>query len=334
MNAIDYTRAFAPVPERFIARLERTLETLPEREVRWIPLRAALVAAILLILLAGVALALTYHWGILDFLRGYTGEPGETARSLVTKGPEAAPVTVGPVTFTLTDAAYDGERLFVAVHAHTDGVPLRGDSVGSLSGRPADENAEASASIGSLTAAGREFFGDNEDFYPAEDGMDLYSEFLLDAGAEDGSAVNLEVLVYEDDYAKMQSGALSFRLPGVAEAKEFTVKEPIVLDGVTVTKLDIKYTPFRMYTDVTYTIDPALGKFDRMRRQGMFLFLYDEDGGEVDGLGGESADNGDGTYAIHEEWTLPVRAHRALTIKLRGQDSDIYGEYTFQLEEE
>jgi hypothetical protein len=332
VNAIDYTRAFAPAPAGFTARLERTLQTLPERRDRKVSLRAALVAAILVILLAGAALALTSHWGILDFLRSYTGEPGEVARSLVTTGPETAPVTVGPVTFALTDAAYDGERLFVAVHAHTDGVPLRGDSFGSISGRPADENAEASATIGSLTDGGREFFGDNEDFYPTEDGLDLYSEFLL--GENAGSAVNLEVLVYEDDYERMQGGALSFRLPGVAEAKEFTTKEPIALDGVTVTKLDIKYTPFRMYTDVTYTIDPALGKFDRMRRQGMFLFLYDENGREVDGLGGESADNGDGTYTIHEEWALPVRAHRALTIKLRGQDSDLYGEYTFHLEEE
>ena len=141
------------------------------------------------------------------------------------------------------------------------------------------------------------------------------------------------MLVYEDDYAKMQGGVLSFALPGPTETREFTAGEPIALDGVTITKLDIKYTPFRMYTDVTYTIDPALQKFDRMRRQGMFLFLYDECGREVDGLDGESTDNGDGTYAIHEEWTLPVRAHRALTIKLLGQDSDIYGEYVFQLEE-
>lgn len=66
---IPWKQAYPDAPASFTCALEKTLtnleETRPAR--RRIPLRAALVAAVLFSLAAGMATAWVRHWSIADF---------------------------------------------------------------------------------------------------------------------------------------------------------------------------------------------------------------------------------------------------------------------------
>jgi hypothetical protein len=330
MNDIDYSRAFAPAPDRFNRRIEQTLAHLEERSMRKIPIKAVLIAAVILILLTGAALALTYHWGVLDFLRTHSTEPISAVRALVESDLNASPVTLGDATFTLTDAAYDGERVFVAVHVQSKGLPVQGEAWGDPGSLKPGEPV-LTAGLGTLTSDGRVVECDSIDWLYAGDGTDLYAEYRYGEGGAPEIAIDLQVSLIDEHYTARKTGALAFRLPTTAQSRIFHAKTPIPLDGVTITRLVVKCTPFRLYTDVTYKIDPKLGKFDQMRRQYMAFDLFDERGEQLHGGGGNSGEGKGGAWFMHDEWLLESSTPRALTLKLIGQDSDPYGEYTMEL---
>lgn len=325
MSTIDYSRAFAPAPERFNRRIERTLALLEERRARRIPVKAVVIAAVILILLAGAALALTARWGVWDFLTTGSARPSGEAKALIANSP-APPVKVGEATFTLTDAAYDGERVFVAVRVQADRLGVVGEGWASQDGGPAPGEPVLTAGLGALAADGVQAECDSIDFRYSRDGTDLYAEYLLGERITDLS-IELPVSLTDEHFTQAEHGVLSFRLPARAEPCALGAKVPAALDGITVTRLDARYTPFRLYVDASYEIDPALGKFDRMRRQSMTLTLLGEAGEELDMLNSSGFEGDITQNRIHAEWNLPVKAQRTLTLRFRGQDGDPYGDY-------
>ena len=107
--------AFGQAPESFDALVEETLHGLPARRTSTLRpgLKAVLLAAAILLLVAGTSIALTRGMGVLDFQSQNTQPPTPEATRMVMDLTGAPGVSSSQVTCTLRDAVLDGDRFMM-----------------------------------------------------------------------------------------------------------------------------------------------------------------------------------------------------------------------------
>ena len=131
---IPWKQAYPDAPAPFTRALEKTLINLEEARParRRIPLRAALVAAVLFSLAAGMATAWVRHWSIADFLRQDAALPPQEAAQIAGAAREASVKNLGSdsngvLRMTVREAVYDGMEMLVLVEVapeHDDCYPV------------------------------------------------------------------------------------------------------------------------------------------------------------------------------------------------------------------
>ena len=131
---IPWKQAYPDAPAPFTRALEKTLTNLEEIRParRRIPLRAALVAAVLFSLAAGMATAWVRHWSIADFLRQDAALPPQEAAQIAGAAREASVKNLGSdsngvLRMTVREAVYDGMEILVLVEVapeHDDCYPV------------------------------------------------------------------------------------------------------------------------------------------------------------------------------------------------------------------
>lgn len=317
---------FEPTPACFHeALLNATSNLSPAQSGRTSARRALLIAALIVLALGTAAFAAANRFGIFDFLaeRGQTF--GARAPELVETG-LAEPVTTGGITFELNEAIYDGERLYVTVRMHSLdypvvnamdwepedlGVPqmLGGSSLKSIDGQP----------VNGYTGSGR-----NEDGAAYEI---LITEY---PGATEAIDVELGLFAFDVNDERSGDAVMRFTVPVSNELNE-TVShfEPIEMNGFTLTELTLNYTPLGLSVRGTYAIDPALDRYERLRREYMTVKLYDENGLEIRG----DSNPIENPEAFSSAWEASDEPHRVLTIAFVGNDTEEYGRYTFDVKE-
>lgn len=326
--------AFYPqTPACFHQAIGRAIERIPEPSARRRRVRTALAIAALVALLGGAALAAAKHWGVLDFLNGDAQRTAQEAQDLIQSG-LADPVTVDDVTFELTDAAYDGRQLYASLRmssAERAVVPFFGF---------ADENRPDAPWIGA--GVSKVFINGEQAGIWHEDGRSdesgAYGYFSADYLTESTGALDVKIVVgtyMAGVGGPVSVGEMHFQLAVQAEgASDKTIPGDADMNGCSLVNFEFKQTPFKLYLSIAYTIDPALDRFEKLRREYMMVELYDEQGEPIRAVGGggyREPDNG--VYSTNSEWSADGAPHKSLTIKLRGMDEEVYGTYTFDCEE-
>lgn len=111
--------SFGPTPDIFRESVKHTLAHIEEEQpVKRFTLRTVALAIVLIILMAGIALAISTSNGIFSFLEKSTPLPTEAKEALQTEFTQEGG-DLPHVTFRVRDAISDGKTLFIAVECKT-----------------------------------------------------------------------------------------------------------------------------------------------------------------------------------------------------------------------
>lgn len=312
---------------RTLARIERYEEANNMKKRYKL---SGILIALLALLFAGVAYAAVTQWGVLDLLAANRVIPTERARDTILNNLNVAPVMVDDVRFELTDAAYDGQQIYISLRTSSDTKTTMGRYTWS------HEALEPELYTGVESVA---INGQVVDFNPTEDryvdgityGM-ISVPYAMQPGEQ--PEITLELRVFTAGATQSDTGELRFTLPVKDDAAQtIVIDEPISMKGVTVTYMELKYTPLKLYVTLKYTIDPELPRFERLRRESMFFELWGDEAG-LQGYSGRSAKSDDeDAYTVQSEYVATDTPYQHLTVELRGADTEVYWIHNFDFEE-
>ncbi len=120
MNGQDCKNAFGKAPESFKGRIAFTLSTVKEEpRMKKFSIRLVLIAAILLLLMAGVVYAASTEWKTLDFLtEWFKREPAAKLQEAMLKNDIRQTFEVGDFLVTLEEAVADDRFLYISANVH------------------------------------------------------------------------------------------------------------------------------------------------------------------------------------------------------------------------
>lgn len=154
----------------------------------------------------------------------------------------------------------------------------------------------------------------------------------------DVACVGLILYSYNSNKDSWSRGKLIYDVPLSKDALNVrTMNTPVSMNGVTVTQVKLSYSPLKTYIMVRYHIDPELGRFERMRREGMSFELM-RDGEPIRDYrlwitpteAEEAEASGDFILRSDLKTTEP---YDHLTITLTGRDREVYWKHTVQFKE-
>jgi hypothetical protein len=365
-NMIDLSNAFGKADDEFVNNVYHTLadiKTNSERKDRKTVKRSSfrLVAAIAVIcvLCAGTALALTNTWGILDFISGRMNNKKVL--------PEAAGIVQTDVsqsggqtdfaTFTVRQAIFDGENTFIIVDVKpssskylllgpdaypADPVgnmgPLFADKTGTIADYAQENNKELIR-----TSLGIEGVNQSMDFLLEEDNTLVY---MINASITDSSSkLNLKMncvaapFVSKEgesivDETNMKRTSLSVALENTGTKDAVISAEPVIYSdcGVQVDKVTLKSSEMAIYAEIEFTVIDK-EKFAKTEDGLWFEFLNGN--GELlpNGAGSGSIEKIDDTHYVQKS---SVQASESLPgeIILRGfncWEKNRYETHTFEM---
>lgn len=366
----ELQRVFGEADPGFVNAVHRSLETIQkeEEERHMKKFSLGLVIALACILLATVAIAAAHQWGVLNFIAERQGvQTLPEAQDLVQKDFAQADAQTDDAAFTVREAIFDGNNLYVvvAVNASNEDVLLMGldsfpdDMAADLLGETkagdltlrdwAKENGKTKLVRISMhddgAALGKPDFIDNIDFVMEDDGTLVY----MLSGTYKGDAqaptvyLNCASTVFGEDETldleKQQTAKISIALPAAQNAPDGAVQNtaPAVYSdcGVQVDRITLKPTPMAIYCEVEFTIidEAAYAATD----DGLWFEFIDENGERLPGgatSGSIGASEGsDGKRFIQQESLQPMAAMPEKII-LRGYncwDKSRYETHTFEM---
>lgn len=129
-NMIDLSNAFGKVDDDFVNNVKHTLAAIQinsdrkeKKIVKRTSFRLAVVIAVICVLCAGTALALTNTWGILDFMSGRMNgvEVLPEAAGIVQTDVSQSGGQTDFATFTVREAVFDGQNAYIVVDIQPSG---------------------------------------------------------------------------------------------------------------------------------------------------------------------------------------------------------------------
>lgn len=319
---------YPPTPSCFHDAMWNAVDRLSDRHVTGRGFRTAVIATVMVVALAGAAYAAAVHFGVLEQLRQRGFEPIRGAEELVTNASGEQAVMVGDVKFELTEQAYDGEQIFLSLKMSSDKFPVHGVFGWSEPGVP-----------GSVLCNVHDVYIDGERVLDFEYGeakqvdRQSFGMIIVPYKGEGDPEIKLDLSVYHEDTNTWDAGVMAV----VASTRDrldkvLALPEPITMNGVTVSEIEMRYTKFMLYITLKYTIDPELPRFERLRRELMFYELAAPDReplikGCAVNLRGEE-------YIVKGEAVATDEPFEVLTIALRGEDGEVYWEHTVNFVED
>ncbi|MDO4549194.1 MAG: hypothetical protein Q4D04_13970 [Clostridia bacterium] len=260
----DWKRAYGPVPETYAKQFEKTLSELKgERTVNMkTAMRTVLIAAILLILLVGTALAVGSALGIIDFFeQNYGMTPSEDAAATISRN--LATTDDGLIRFTVREAVYDGEtvRALLAVEPFNAQKYIVANDISDIieieDGKTAEECADEYAQTSGrtiLTLADTWIDIDNAVNYTstsctARDGDAVLSYCAISLSDESPETVQL---VANAEILDDSVNTLSFSLDKTSASIRALSPHEVTDGGVTILSANLSQTPFADYMRVVY----------------------------------------------------------------------------------
>jgi hypothetical protein len=119
MNGQDCKNAFGKAPESFKSRITFTLSQVKEEpKMKKLSIRLVLIAALLLLLMAGAVYAASTEWKILDFVTGwYYRAPTANLQVAMRENDIRQTFEAGDFEVTLEEAIADGRYLYISANA-------------------------------------------------------------------------------------------------------------------------------------------------------------------------------------------------------------------------
>ena len=118
-NDLDLRNAFRPMPEKCRQALQNAANTVKEEQpMKRASIRAALIAAIIIVAMMGIALA-AQQLGWVDFYAGYDRMTVPQTAADALNSTRAQSFAVGPMTFTVKQLLGDGRIVMGSTEIHT-----------------------------------------------------------------------------------------------------------------------------------------------------------------------------------------------------------------------
>jgi hypothetical protein len=287
-NMINLSNAFGKADDGFVSNVYHTLAAIQinsDREerktVKRKSFRLAAVIAVICVLFAGTALALTNTWGILDFISGRTNNVEvlpEAAGIVQTDVPQSGGQT-DLVAFTVRQAIFDGQNAYIVVDVKpssseylllgpdansSDPVgnlgPLFADKTGTIADYARENNKKLVH-----TSVGIEGVNQSMDFLVEEDYTLVY---MISSGIADASSkLDLKLncvaapFISKDgeeliDTLNMKRTALSVSVENTGTKDTETSTAPAAFSdcGVQVDKVTLTGSAMSIYTEIEFTV--------------------------------------------------------------------------------
>lgn len=321
---------FPPTPKSFHNAMWSAVDRLSEQRFSGTRRRVSLIAAALILAMAGVAYAAVAHFGVLDQLSQGGFTPIQGAESLVTTEPDMPFAMAGDVKFEVTETAYDGEQIFISVKMSSDKFPVQGvfgwsapGIEGSVYCNVYDVYVNGVLSLDFQYGEASQIEGES------------FGMINVPYKGEGNPVIKLDLGVRHEDTDSWDTGELTLTVPtGRAVERTMALPEPVTMNGVTVQSMEMRYSMLKLYTTLTYTIDPSLPRFERMRREYMYFELTPT-GREIQersGMCGWSEE--EQAFVVKTEAVATDESFDSLTVALRGEDREVYWEQTVNFKED
>lgn len=330
MRNENMDKLYPPTPDSFHDAMLKTVNGLREERFSDVRHRTVLLAAALLLALAGAAYATAAHFGVLSQLRNIGFEPAPGAETLVTTIEDAPTAAAGGVEFALTESAYDGEQIFLSIKMRSDSSPV----VPTWAWIEQETPGTVYASLMGVFIGGEEVhsfeYGD-----AAKLDDEYFGMIIVPYKGAPSPEITLNLGTYcADTDARDECTITAFVPTDAALQKTLILPEPIEMNGVTVTALEMRYSKLKLYVTLKYTIDPNLPRFEMLRRQSMFFELT-APGRSIESRGGRSGfSDAEQVYIVESEYVATDEAFSALNVMLRGQDGEVYWQQTVNFKED
>ncbi|PKM72422.1 MAG: hypothetical protein CVU91_08465 [Firmicutes bacterium HGW-Firmicutes-16] len=286
-NMIDLSNALGKADDDFVNNVKYTLANIKinsdrkdKKIVKRTNFRLVALIAVICVLCAGTALALTNTWGILDFLSGRMND--------VEVLPEAAEIVQNEVaqsggqtdfaTFSVREAVFDGQNVYIVVEVKpskdeylllgsdtnpSDSVgnmgPLFADRTGTIANYARENNKKLIR-----TSLGIEGVNQSLDFLLEDDNTLV---FMINSSITDGSSeLNLNIncvaapFVSKEgdiiDETNMKRTSLSVVLENTGTKDVVISSEPVIYSdcGVQVDKVTLTGSAMAIYAEIEFTV--------------------------------------------------------------------------------
>ncbi len=366
-NMIDWSSAFGKADDDFVNNVYHTLETIQindERKdiktVKRTSSRLVATIAVICVLCAGTALALTNTWGILDFLSGRMNDVEvlpEAAGIVQTDVPQKGGQT-DFATFTVRQAIFDGQNTYivVAVKPSSDEYLLLGpdanplDPIGNLgplftdkTGTITDYARENNKKM-IRTSVGIEGVNQSMDFLLEDDKTLAYmiNDSITDAPSKLDLKLNCVAAPFANkegesivDELNIKRTSLSVAIENTATKDIVTSTEPVTYSdcGVQVDKVTLTSSAMAIYAEIEFTVIDK-DKFAETDGGLCFEFLYSNGERLPDGAGSNGGiEDVDNTHFVQK---VSLQASEVLPseIILRGfncWDKNRYETHSFEM---
>ena len=279
-------------------------------------------------LLGAAALAAHQRWGVLSWLSGSLTSTTADAPALVATN-LAEPVTLLGVTFEVVDAACDGDVVYVATRISAPGYAIEDTFETTKSDLPT-----RSAYVLFDSVDGRKVpasMGER-----SEDDGALYSIIRAEKPADSGDVLSVALTLCAWDEADREKEERTLRVEVPVRSdhnRTVSAFEPVAMNGLTLTALELNYTPLKLRLRLSYALDPGLDRFERARREYMEVALYDAQGNDLMS-GSQDWEASETGMTFVGEFAAAQTPHDRLTVTLTGLDGEEYGRHTFEFKED
>ncbi len=343
MTNQDFERAFGSAPQGFEDAIRRGLREDRRRTAIKTSRRALLIAALIAVLMFGVAFAATNGFGLLNLLSQRFQTPDAAQEWVQTPAPQQSN-PLDRIAATLEQAITDGEKVYFTVRiAPKPGEKLllmndMDDSPGARFPLSDDSNpvtfrevAEREGKQLLVAVPGAAWTGDCKTYRGEIIGEKRDGDAVVHARAvdclpdEDGKVrLSVEVRVYspDDPSPTKQTTTLTATLENTGELKAYRWKNPAKMKALGIQLTEVRITDSAMTRSVEVRYKPLKGHEQEYAKADWYRWLefFDEQGKLIPAVFGGTMDKKGDTYV---QWTaLPATSSDSFIIGTRIESDD------------